>query len=120
MKTSLLLAGVSALLFGATTSHAAPSDTERYEQRANARAQAMLHAAGIDTHAQAISVRANVSPDGRLTRLQVVRTSGSPDVDRAVARVLQKIVLTDSPVGLRDGAVTLNVGQELVASADAR
>lgn len=120
MKTSLLLAGVSAILFAATASHAAPSESDRYAQRANARAEALLHAAGIDTQARAVSVRASVGPDGRLTGLRVLQSSGSPDVDRAVAAVLQKIVLTDAPVGLLEGAVTLNVGRELVAQAGAR
>ena len=122
MKTSLLLAGVSAILFAAGASHAAPSDSEsdQYAQRANARAEALLQASGIDLRAQAVSVRASVGPDGRLTGLRVIRTSGSPDVDRAVAAVLRKIVLADAPVGLMDGAVTLNVGRELVAQAGAR
>ena len=120
MKTSLLLAGVSAILFAATASHAAPSESDQYAQRANARAEALLQAAGIDTRAQAVSVRASVAPDGRLTGLQVIRTSGSPEVDRAVTAVLRRIIVTDAPVGLLDGAVTLNVGHELVAQAGAR
>jgi len=119
MKTSLLLAGVSAILFAATASHAAPSESDLYAQRANAKAEKLLHAAGVDTHNQAVSVRASVAPDGRLMGLQVIRTSGSPDVDRAVAAVLRKVILTDAPTGLLDGAVTLNVGRELV-QANAR
>jgi TonB family protein len=120
MKTSLLLAGVSALLFAASASHAAPSESDQYAQRANAKAEALLRAAGVDTATHAVSVRAKVSPDGHLTSVHVIRTSGSPEVDRAVAAVLRKIVLADAPVGLLDGAVTLNVGSGPVVQADAR
>jgi hypothetical protein len=42
--------------------------------------------------------------------MRVVRSSGSRDIDHAVATALKRIVVADPPVGLVDGAVTLNLG----------
>src|SRR5258708_18586274 len=120
MKAQLLMLSAAGLLFAASASHAAPPESQRYADRANAKAEALLQAAGVDSQAQAVSARASVSPDGHLTGVRVTRSSGSPDTDRAVADGLRKIVLADAPIGLLDGAVTLNVGQGAVIQAASR
>ena|SRR5579864_2973286 len=118
MKTHLLWV-VGAALCVASASHAAPSESDRYATHANARAQALLQARGIDTHGQGVSVRAEVNPDGRVTAVKVVRSSGSPETDLAVEKVLRSIVLADAPSGLMNGAVTLNVGRTAILQASA-
>ncbi len=120
MKAQLLMLSAAGLLFAASASHAALPESQLYASRANARAEALLRAAGIDSQVQPVSVRASVNPDGHLTGLRVIRTSGSPDIDRAVAEVLRKVLVADAPVGLLNGAVTLNVGQGALIQADGR
>nr|MEA2798601.1 hypothetical protein [Phenylobacterium sp.] len=122
MKAQLLMLSAAGLLFAASASasHAALPESQQYASRANARAEVLLRAAGIDDQVQPVSVRASVSPDGHLTGLRVTRTSGSRETDRAVAEVLRKILMADAPIGLLDGAVTLNVGQGATIEADAR
>jgi TonB family protein len=120
MKSQLLMLSTAGLLFAASASQAAIPESQIYASRANARAEVLLHAAGVDAQAQPVSVRASVSPDGHLTGVKVIRTSGSPETDRAVTEVLRKIVLTDAPIGLLNGAVTLNVGQGAAIQADGR
>jgi len=68
-----------------------------------------LRASGLDFAGLTVSVRASVAPDGKLTGMTVVRGSGSRAADLAAERVLRKIVVTDPPLGLSDGAVTLNL-----------
>jgi TonB family protein len=121
MKTQLLgLSAAALLLAAASPSAATPSESRLYADRIEAKAEALLRASGIDLQGPAVSVRAEVRPDGRLTDVRVVRTSGSPDLDRAVAEVLRKALVADAPVGLLDGAVTLNVGQGVGLQAKAR
>ncbi len=120
MKASLLLIGAVALLAAGSASAARPADSysQQYAERANARAASLLQVAGVDAEAATVSVRAKVSPDGNVTGLQVTRSSGSADTDRAVAGVLRKILLTDAPLGLLNGAVTLNVGHGAMIQAN--
>ncbi|HEV7384546.1 MAG TPA: TonB C-terminal domain-containing protein [Phenylobacterium sp.] len=120
MKAQLLMLSAAGLLFAGSASHAALPESQQYAGRANARAEALLRAAGIDDQVQPVSVRASVSPDGHLTGLRIIRTSGSRDTDRAVAEVLRKVLVADAPVGLLNGAVTLNVGQGALIQADGR
>jgi hypothetical protein len=120
MKAQLLMLSAAGLLFAASSSHAAPFDNQGYAARANAKAEALLRESGVDANAQAVSVRAKVSPDGHLVRLDVTRTSGSPVTDRAVANVLRKVVVADAPIGLLNGAVTLNVGRGALIETAAR
>jgi len=120
MKAQLLMLSAAGLLFAASSSHAAVAESQRYAERANAKAELLLRAAGIDSEAQAVSVQARVNLDGHLTGLRVIRSSGSPATDKAVAQVLRKIVVADAPIGLLDGAVTLNVGRGGIVQADNR
>jgi len=113
MKTTLLILvilGAAGLLFAAPASHAAPSDLQRYADRAGARAQTLLAAPGLDFRAQHVSVSASVDEDGHLSSIRVVRSSGSPQTDRAVEAVLRKIVIAEALIGLTGAAVTLNAG----------
>jgi TonB family protein len=121
MKTQLPGLSAAALLLAASASaFAAPlSESQQYLQHLQPKADALLRAAGIGPQTQAVSVRAKVAPDGKLAGIEVVRTSGSPDVDRAVAEVLRRLIVTNAPLGLLDGAVTLNVGQGAAAPAEA-
>lgn len=109
MSAPLLLACAAAV---APAAHApAPAmDLQQYLQRAQARADVLLQAHGIDPSAQAVAVRATVSSDGSLTSLQLLRSSGSEGVDRMVGHVLRKVVLADAPIGLMGGSVTLSLG----------
>jgi TonB family protein len=123
MKTQLLGLSAAAFLVAASASTSvsatALSESQQYLQRVQPKADALLRAAGIGPQSQAVSVRARVAPDGRLGRIEVLRTSGSPDVDRAVTEVLRRLMATNAPLGLLDGAVTLNVGQGAVLQAEA-
>ena len=120
MNTQLLALAAAALLSAASISRAAPSELQRYTDRAEARAQVLLHASGLDFATQSVSVRATVNPDGRLGPTQVLRSSGSRADDLAVETVLRKIVMANPPLGLTDGAVTLNVGGARIVEAKAR
>jgi TonB family protein len=120
MKTQILALSAAALMLAATAAAATPAESEQYANRLLPKAESLLNAAGIGPQTQPVSVRATVSPDGHVTRLQVLRSSGSPDTDRAVVTVLRKVLVTDAPVGLLDGAVTLNVGQGIGLQAQAR
>jgi len=123
MKTQLLGLGAAALLLAASASSAhaaAHSDPQRYADRLQAKTEALLLAAGVDAQSPPLSVRARVRPDGHLITVQVLRTSGSPQLDQTVAEVLRKVLVTDAPIGLLDGAVTLNVGRRAIREADAR
>ncbi|MGZ6040534.1 MAG: hypothetical protein ACXWKR_17830 [Phenylobacterium sp.] len=113
MKSKLLLLAAAGLLIAGPASAAgrADAETQAYTARANARAAALLSAAGLDSPAAPVSVRAKVDADGFLTRLEVLRTSGSAQTDSAVARVLRRILISDAPVGLLNATVTLNVGR---------
>jgi TonB family protein len=121
MKFHHLLAGAAAVLLAASQVQAAAASTEfqTYVERAEAKADAMLRAAGVDIETQSVTVRVTVNPDGRLTGAQVVRSSGSPATDHAVETVLRKIVATNAPLGLVDGAVTLNLGRTPLLQARA-
>jgi TonB family protein len=119
MRVSILLLSVAGLLVAGSASAAHPADAEsqRYAERANARAASLLQSAGVDAEAATVSVRAKVSADGNVTGVQVMRSSGSADTDRAVAGVLRKILVSDAPLGLMNGAVTLNVGHGAMLQA---
>ena len=120
MKASILLLAATALLAAGSASAARPADTEsqQFATRANAKAVSLLQVAGVDAEAATVSVRAKVSADGNVTGLQVMRSSGSADTDRAVTRVLRKLLVSDAPLGLMNGAVTLNVGHGATIQAN--
>jgi TonB family protein len=109
MKTQLFALSAAASLFGAATAGAAPSEMERYQHQANSTAQLLLRHTGVDLGGRWVSIRATVAPDGRLESIEVVHSSGSPKIDMAVKGVLRKIVVSNPPLGLTDGAVLLNV-----------
>ena len=122
MKSHLLALSSAALLFTGSVSAAAaaPSESLQYANRVQPRAESLLLAARIDPQGPPVSVRARVGADGHLTGLEVLRSSGSRDTDRAVKTVLRKVVTGDPPIGLLNGAVTLNVGQGARLEAQAR
>lgn len=111
MKPHHFLAGAAAVLLAASQARAASPELQAYVERAEAKADQLLRAAGVDIEHQSVAVRATVAADGRLKGTQVVRSSGSRDTDHAVEEALRKIVVTDAPVGLIGGAVTLNLGR---------
>ena len=102
----LLLAASAAPL----AAHATPSEQLALPAQVQTKADRMLSAVGIDSASRPVSVRATVAPDGHVTGVAVLQSSGSPDLDRKVTTVLQRILLANPPLGLLDGAVTLNVG----------
>jgi hypothetical protein len=118
MNTQLLGLGAAALLLAVSASTSAFASAA--PDQIQSRAEALLQAAGIDEQGPPVTVRAQVNPDGHLAELQVLRTSGSPERDQAVANVLDKLLVADAPIGLLDGAVTLKVGHEGLAQAQQR
>ena len=113
MKTQLLGLTAAGLLLAATSAGAitTPWQSQTYADRVQAKADALLRASGIDAQSPPVSVRARVNPDGHLAGVRVLHSSGSPEIDRTVAEVLRKVLVADAPIGLLDGAVTLNAGQ---------
>ena len=113
MKARLLLLCAASSVAASSTlaADSGSADARRYAERAQAGADARLRAANVDLRGQTVSVRATVALDGRLTALIVVKSSGSSDTDRVVANVLRGFVLTNAPIGLIGGAVTLNVAE---------
>lgn len=120
MKTQLLGLSAAVLLLAASAASATPSESQQYAARVQPRAEALLRDAGIGPQTQPVSVRAKVTPDGHLGAVEIVRTSGSPEIDRNVASVLRKVLVADAPIGLLNGAVTLNVGRGVGLQAQAR
>ncbi len=120
MKVVLLQKGAAAFLLIASTAQATPSESERYADWAQVKATSLLRTAGLDSAAQPVSVRANVSFAGRITSLRVLHSSGSRDIDAAVEDVLKKVIWMNPPAGLADGAVTLNTGNGAIVKAEAR
>ncbi|MDB5479125.1 MAG: hypothetical protein JWO83_178 [Caulobacteraceae bacterium] len=120
MKTQVFLLSAAALVFAASASHAAPSELQRYADRAKVNAQNLLRTTRLDLKGQSVSVRAKVDLDGRLTGIQVVRSSGSPDADAAVETVLRKVVVSNPLFGLTDGAVSMTVTAAPIVEATAQ
>ena len=118
MKAQLLMLSAAGLLLAASASHAAPAYPDRYAQWAQTKADALLRARHVDMTATSASVRATVSPDGKRTGTHVSRSSGSAETDAAVTSILRSIVFSRPPLGLVNGAVTLNVrGGDLETAA---
>jgi hypothetical protein len=88
----------------------ASADVQAYLQRAQARADVLLRAHGLEFRAQAVAVRATVGAAGSLAGLQLLRSSGAPGVDRMVGHVLRKVLLADAPAVLAGGSITLSLG----------
>lgn len=109
MNTKVIMMSAAGVLFAGSVSQAAVPELQRYADRASAKVQALLCATGRDFTAKSVSVRATVDPDGRMNGLRLMQSSGDRDTDLTVERVLRKVVETDPPVGLSNGAVSLNV-----------
>lgn len=77
---------------------------------AQVQGDSLLADAGIEATTQPISVLARIDPDGKVTWVNVLKSSGSRTTDWAVEAVLRRVILAHPPVGLTDGSVTLNVG----------
>jgi TonB family protein len=119
MNTRVILASAAALLLTAAA-HAAPSESQRYADRVKAEAQTLLRETQLDLRGQTVSVRAKVDVDGRVTGMQVVRSSGSGEADAKVATLLRKVVAADPPFGLTDGAVLMTVNGPPIVEAKAQ
>ncbi|HLZ75320.1 TonB family protein [Phenylobacterium sp.] len=114
MKAQLLMLSAAGLLLAASAAPSAALATPSQQLLMSAQVQTQvdrrLSAVGVDSASRPISVRATVAPDGHVTGVAVLQSSGAPEIDRKVATVLQRVLLANPPVGLLDGAVTLNVG----------
>ena len=120
MKTQVFWLSIAGLFLAAGATHAAqPSELQSYTDRAQAHAQRLLSAAGLDGRTGSVAVRATVEPDGRLSGIRVVQSSGSRSADLAAETVLRKVIATDPPVGLTDGAVVLKVSAAPILQAKA-
>ncbi len=120
MKPQVFALSAVGMLFAVSATSSAPRESQQYARRAYSRAKVLLRTAGLGASAQPASVRARVDQSGSLIRLSVLRSSGCPDVDRALKAVLRRMLAIDPPCRLRNGAVTLNIGREAAASAAVR
>jgi TonB family protein len=102
--------GLAALVLAASFSFAMASELQPTPRPAQAEADRLLADAGIDGATQPISVRARIDPAGKVTGVNVLKSSGSRTTDWAVEAVLRRVILAHPPLGLTDGSVTLNVG----------
>jgi TonB family protein len=110
MKNGLFTLVSAALWLTASTSLAVASESQPVPREAQAQAARLLIAAGVDANTARVSVQAGIDADGGVTRMSVLRSSGSRETDRAVEAVLRQVVRAHPPIGLEDGTVTLNVG----------
>lgn len=110
MKADWMSLGLALLMLAAATSFAVAGELQPTPRQAQVQADRLLADAGVDATAQPVSVRARIAPDGKVTGVQVLKSSGSRTTDWAVEAVLRRVVLAHPPLGLSDGAVTLNVG----------
>ncbi len=117
MKAQLLMLSAAGLLFAASASHAATSDSERYAHWAQSRADALLRERGVDLRSTSASVEATIGPDGHLTGTHVIRSSGSRETDAAMTQTLRDVLFARAPLGLVNGAVTLNLHGGAVETA---
>ena len=121
MKTHAFLLTAAALVLAASSTWAAPSESQRYVDRAKADAQSLLRASRLDLlKGQSVTVRAKVDVDGRVVGMQVVRSSGSRAADLAAETLLKKVVTREPLVGLTDGAVLMTVNGAPVLEAAAQ
>lgn len=118
MKAQLLMLSAAGLLFAASASHAAPSELQRYLDRAHAQADHDLAAASVPLNAP-VTVRAYVGGDGRLNNVHVVRSSGSRDTDYAVERALKRLAVAGAPSPLVGSAIKLTLGEGPIVQAKA-
>jgi TonB family protein len=109
MKAQFLKLSAAGLLLAAATSFATAAELQPVPRRTQAQADRLLSAAGVDVQAQSVSVRASIDPDGRVTGVNVLRSSGSRETDRVVEAVLKRVIRADPPLGLTDGTVTLTL-----------
>ncbi len=119
MKAQFLRLSAAGFLLASATSFATASELQPVPHRTQAEADRLLSAAGLDAQTQPVSIRASIDLDGRVTGVSVLRSSGSRQTDRVIEAVLKRVIRADPPLGLTDGAVTLNVGGSS-ARADAR
>jgi TonB family protein len=110
MKIRFLTLASAALWLAASTSFAVASELQPIPPGAQAEAARRLSAAGVDANTVRVSVQAGIDADGGVTKVSVLRSSGSRQTDRAVEAVLRQVVRAHPPIGLEDGTVTLNVG----------
>lgn len=84
-----------------------------------AKAEAVAETAATDLSAD-VAVKMRVGGDGRLYGAEIVKSSGSPETDRKVARALRFTRVPDPPTWLVAGAVTLALGPQHMAAAPGR
>ena len=117
MKAPFMPSLALALTLASATSFAMASELQPTSARTQALADRLLSQAGVDA---TVSVRASIDPDGQVTGVTVLRSSGSPQTDRTVEAVLKRVIRADPPLGLSDGAVTLNLAGPAVQAARVR
>jgi len=120
VKPQVFALSAVGMLFAVSATSSAPREAQQYARRAYSRAKVLLRAAGLGASAQPASVRARVDQSGSLIGLSMLRSSGCPDIDRALKTVLKRILAIDPPSRLRNGAVTLNIGCEAAVPAALR
>jgi hypothetical protein len=116
VKPQVFALSAVGMLFAVSASSSAPSEAQQYAQGAYAKAKVLLRAAGLGASVTAASVCARVDQAGGLVGVRVMRSSGSPDIDRALKGVLRRILAIYPPNGLADGAVMLRIGCDPVSA----
>ncbi len=121
MKAQLFVLSAAGLLLAAAplSAQAAPADVERYVAVASQDAGERLTDRGVALGDKTVTVRARIGLD-RLNGAQVVRTSGSAELDDQVAAALRNVRTDKAPPELVGREVTLTLGQPAVATSIAK
>lgn len=113
--TTMALSAAALLAFGAVA-QAAPRDVRDYLDRAGDKAAAEVAAAGVDV-GEGLGVKAQVNADGRLTGIQVTKSTGSAETDQAALKALKRLRVQSPPNALLGADVNLVVGKAPFAQA---
>lgn len=109
MKAQLLMLSVAGLLWTADASPREPAAVKAYIDRAEQVATTKLAAAGVNLNGPA-TVTGFVDSAGRLSAVQLVRSSGSRDADEAIEDALKHVTFEDpTAAGLLGARVTLTL-----------
>jgi hypothetical protein len=110
MKAQLLVLTSAALLLTAGAVQAAPHNPHQlFIERVSAQADARLADVGVALTNSPVRIRTSISGD-RLGTVQVVQSSGDPNVDRAIEKSLRKMPVSQAPAELAGRQLVLTLG----------
>jgi TonB family protein len=103
------LAALSLGLAAGSVQASPDRQVEAFVNGVRATAEQSIDLAGFDMTHRSMSVRVYVDSDGRLTRPNVLRSSGSAEMDVAVGEVLRRVAVRP-PTDLIGAQLTLTLG----------